>query len=281
MKNQASNLILTSFVVVLSATSPIFGQKNEAKAAYERGGASSKANDAKAAYDRGGRDDGTSTANDAKAAYDRSGRNDGASTANDAKAAFATRGDLAIGTDKQYSVRETYGNRDSIFLFLHGWGPDGHKYVALNSVGWSNLSSAQQVGNIKNDLNRAFPWFDAIGGNGQRVTLGNRFSLNYTVDGHTVISNPVRVIAVDDYSFTLEAERGHMLQGRVTFGIVKDKTGESWLYQIGTGVPNEAEDWQTLTYEIASQMWPDMASKVREINSSKPAPGPAPRRYRF
>lgn len=148
-----------------------------------------------------------------------------------------------------YSVRERYGNH-GVFGYFSPPSPLGHAYDLYESLGKRNLSAEQVMAMILEDLNRVFPG-RAIGNNGQRVTVGNTFTLS--VFGHL---SRVEVVEVTPTSFTLKAIAGeHHLQGKVTHQIIKDSSGELWIRHTGEGVANEPIGLQVANYAAATYLW--------------------------
>lgn len=152
----------------------------------------------------------------------------------------------------------------------------GHRYFSLNSLGFSSLTSAQVINYIKANPDTIFP-INAEGECGEELVLGNIYSLSFP-PGIGPANNPVQVTAIGAYYFIFNTLPGHNLRGLAVHGIVKDKTGELWLFQYGQGEPDENPLQQEWNNVIAQIMWQDMAYRIKdkiaagEINSSSTEP---------
>lgn len=135
----------------------------------------------------------------------------------------------------------------------------GHRYLCLNSLGHSNKTPLEIITQVKANLGAVFP-FGATGRNGQQqVILNNVFFL-------TLARFMVRVIAMDDWSFTLRTEFWHPLIGTARHGIFKDSADELWLMQEGIGEHRESSVRIGINYVGAPRMWRMMANKIRDIH---------------
>lgn len=134
-----------------------------------------------------------------------------------------------------------------------------HHYLAINYLGKSFLDPATIMSAIKHDPNRVFPFFDAVGKNGQTIKIGNEFSLEIAIS-----TNPVSVTDVGEYFFTFSTFPEHTLKGSATHGIFKDSKGELWMFQEGIG-PSECLCKRLLNYFAANLMWKVMAAHVNDL----------------
>ena len=170
------------------------------------------------------------------------------------------------------SIRESILNQHSIHWFSE---PDakGHHYLILNSLGKSNLSPEQVMDLIKANIKQVFPVSEVIGRNGITTVkpravfdLISRDDIPSDIQGlYLEVANSVEVTAISPISFTFSVLPGHILKGYVTHGVLKDKSGELWLFQEGRGVANEYKIKQSVNYEIADYMWRNMAQNVRNF----------------
>jgi hypothetical protein len=154
----------------------------------------------------------------------------------------------------------------------HFWfqGPirGGHKYLAINSLGKSQLS-AQTVGTyLEQHIEEIFP-FEAKGLDGPTVAVGHRFTVTLElVLGEPGYSN-VECIYANNFQFTFSTIPGqHILRGQITFGVLKDSSGEFWLYQQGGGPPDEGAARALFNYVTARGLWEKMADNLKEAMES-------------
>ena len=181
---------------------------------------------------------------------------------------------LAYNGRLPVSIRRLFGNRSSIgFLIQKPNKATGHHYVTLNSIGKLNFTTDQVMALIAQNPSRVFPFLDALGTNGQKLSVGNTYYLTGTIFGFEVVKNPVKVTSVNRYTFTFTTQPGHKLQGSATHGLFIDATGEMWLFQEGVGVAGEDESLQEFTYGAANVMWGKMSENIkREISTVPQAP---------
>lgn len=173
------------------------------------------------------------------------------------------------------SVREKIQNNDHIFL-SDPPSADGHYYLSLNSLGFSDLSPEQVMTEIKADPDSVFPYFTVAERNTKAIKLGNIYDLDLVeaiganankqipIVG-SVANNPVEVTDVGPNHFIFTVLPGHFLEGSAAHGILKDSTGELWLFQEGRGVAGERERLQQLNYWIAEAMWARMAASTNSL----------------
>lgn len=173
------------------------------------------------------------------------------------------------------SIRATIENDDHIFL-SDAPSAGGHRYLSLNSLGFSDLTPEQVMTAIKADPDGVFPYFTVDERNTKEIELGNIYDLDLVpvigADANKSIpivgsvgSNPVEVTTVGSNYFIFTVLPGHFLEGSAAHGVVRDSTGELWLFQEGRGVPNENEKLQIANYAIAEHMWKRMATKTNGL----------------
>lgn len=178
------------------------------------------------------------------------------------------------------SIRRKFGNRDSIQI-NDAPNYSGHHYLSLNSLGKSALSPIDLMKEIQKNVDRVFPKFTAVGQSGMKlnqtyvldlqlygISINDELKKHLGLEprlGNLSTSNPVKVTAIDAFSFTFEAAGEHSLKGTARHAIIEDETGELWLIQEGNGVVNENKYQQAFNYDIAWNMWPAMSKKVSSL----------------
>ena len=171
-----------------------------------------------------------------------------------------------------YSIRQAYGNADNVWSEGSVYG--GHNYLSLNSLGYSNLSTEQVAQTMRDNFTRVFPLGATNLNGGTGVAVGDQFALNSNVFGN--LGPRVTAVAESPYDVTLRTQEWHPLQGDLIHGVMRDSTGELWMYQQGHN-PNAGESpiraWAN--YEGARPMWEDMASNMRGLLGNRPAPTPS------
>jgi hypothetical protein len=73
----------------------------------------------------------------------------------------------------------------------------------------------------------------------------------------------VEVTETTPFTFKFTAKPHHHLQGSVVHGVFRDKSGEVWLFEEGTGVPAEAGWRKEVNAWIAWELWPQMGKRVK------------------
>lgn len=149
----------------------------------------------------------------------------------------------------------------STVYFSRPPGPAGHHYFAFNYLG-EDLDMAATWRMVTNSLADVFPASRVVGPSGP-VVLGNRYDLVMEGPHTPSFTFPVIVSSVTAYAFTLTAQPDHWLKGSVTHGIVRDIDGTVWLFEEGSGVPNELPSLQAVNYDIADAMWSRLAANVK------------------
>lgn len=153
------------------------------------------------------------------------------------------------------SVRRRWGPSSAIFLSAAP-SPQGHRYLALNSLGCYATTPESVVKGLTADLDLTFPIRASDGSGAAEVAVGNLISLGVT-------DNPVRVTEARPHYFKLLAVAGHRLIGFAEHGVISDGAGELWLYQYGEGDSTEPERTQWVNYADARRMWTRFAENVR------------------
>jgi hypothetical protein len=161
-----------------------------------------------------------------------------------------------------FSVRERFsyeGNRDTIFE--NGSNGSGHHYWVFSSLGRSTaMSPAQITAAIKQNLAFIFPLLPTDD-EGQPI---RSLKLNETIHLGTVVGdNEVEVTEMTPFTFKFTAKSNHSLQGSAVHGVFRDKSGELWLFQEGTGVPTERGWRKGVNAWIAWELWPQMGERVK------------------
>jgi hypothetical protein len=174
------------------------------------------------------------------------------------------------------SVNEDLGSG----IFTKPTSSDGHHYLTINSLGKSKLTPEQVFGLMSQDLTKVFPYLDAKtpGTQSGAVKVGNTYDLTSdfvpkeiktpmieTPVTVTPFLMPIKVIDVSKYYFTVEAFGAHILKGKATHGVFKDKTGELWLFHEGIGIKDENILLQSANYNMATLMWARMATNIKKI----------------
>ena len=137
----------------------------------------------------------------------------------------------------------------------------GHRYVALNRLGCSTSPPSSLVAKIETDLNPVFPIL-VHGNKGNGVVEGNIIGLGILP---LFGDNPVRSHKINSHSFKLVALPGHWLEGTAIHGIVRDSTGNLWLFQYGLDeddVVHESGVNQLANYPMADKMWARMVGNL-------------------
>lgn len=164
-----------------------------------------------------------------------------------------------------YSIRGVLGDSDHHFGAKTPNTAEGHRYFSLNSLGRSELSPQQVMAAVTKNLDAVFP-IKARDLCGLGVEVGNRFDLHIEFRGGEYLSNPVEVKEKTPYYFTVATIPGHTFQGKLTHGIVKDSTGELWMFQDGRGIANqESRGLIEANYAAGVLMWKDMARNIKEL----------------
>jgi hypothetical protein len=275
MKKQIASFVLFGLVVFIGTTISTFAQKKENRSEWGTGlpvtiyATPRRDRPLLEGHDGHGSSNGSSgtsplapeaiNALSSIAAFERDYAAAGAFT----EAVLAGKGELP------FSVREKFPrNGDYVYHFVVD-RQNGHHYWSFTSLGRSTKSPEQIMRIIMQNPDAAFRLVYVRGENGQRVTLNNSYHLT-NIAG----DNQVDVMRISPYFFTLTARREHYLQGSATHGIVRDKTGELWLFQEGIGVPGEPMTRQYFNIWIASFMWPIMGDQIKYGILNAPLPPP-------
>jgi hypothetical protein len=149
----------------------------------------------------------------------------------------------------------------STVYFSRPPGLAGHHYFAFNYLG-DNLDMAATWRVVTNSFPDVFPASRVVGPSGP-IALGNRYDLVMEGSYTPAFTFPVVVSSVTAYAFTLTAQPDHWLKGSVTHGIVRDIDGTVWLFEEGSGIPNELPSLQAVNYDIADAMWSRLATNVK------------------
>lgn len=149
----------------------------------------------------------------------------------------------------------------STVYFSRQPSPAGHHYFAFNYLG-EDLDMAATWRIVTDSFADVFPVSMVVGPSGT-VALGNRYELVMAGPHTPSFTFPVVVSSVTAYAFTLTAQPDHWLKGAVTHGIVRDIDGNLWLFEEGSGVPNELQSLQAVNYDIADAMWSRLATNIK------------------
>jgi hypothetical protein len=167
-----------------------------------------------------------------------------------------SRGELSFSIRERFSYE---GNRDT--FFVNGSNGSGHHYWVFSSLGRNTaMSPAQIMFVIQQHLNFIFP-LSPTDDNGQPVWA---LTLNQTVHLAAGGDNEVEVTEMTPYTFKFTAKPNHWLQGSAVHGVFRDKSGEVWLFQEGTGVPAEGRIKRNINAWIAWELWPQMGQRVKQ-----------------
>lgn len=165
----------------------------------------------------------------------------------------------------------------------------GHEYLALNYIGKTDLSASQVSTLLDQNFGTVFPYGGAHNSlqadtdpllRDNAIVAGRRFNLmipkvlDFDPLRVSVGGPPVVVTEVGETHFALETQFWHPLQGTATHGIVKDASGEVWMYQYGHGDGGLlGSKWlsgldgvRTRMNNLAAPgMWSDMAKNVGRL----------------
>jgi len=197
---------------------------------------------------------------------------------------------------ESFSVRDKYEiDDDNYYKVGESNTKYPHHYLSLNSLGKTSLTPSEIMGRMQSDWSKVFP-MGATGMKGSnKVFYGQVFKLpgppmrvqfgpeslavplvgtvHFTgplLDQDHLWNNYVGVTGVTSTTVTVTTKSQHVFVGNVENGVFRDSSGETWLYQDGTG-ENDGTVRRFLNYKSAKYIWILTARNVRNL-MDEPAP---------